>query len=199
MQYQSYIVTFEDGSEAYLEHHGVKGMKWGVWNAETRARRAGAKAEKAGRKALDAYNKLQGASNRQVNRPGFLSNHQVNMAANRYVRAQGKAATLGKKAGVADDPYGIRKQERDAYKYDRGLAMAQFLGGPTATALYAKKSPYRSAYEQVRSRAIRDTHEQAVYGKQKMQELLQASREGRVVGAVMDGKGNNTYVVKPKS
>ncbi len=29
--------TFEDGSE-YLVHHGVKGMKWGVWNAETRAK-----------------------------------------------------------------------------------------------------------------------------------------------------------------
>lgn len=29
--------TFEDGSEA-LAHYGVKGMKWGNWNAETRAR-----------------------------------------------------------------------------------------------------------------------------------------------------------------
>ena len=35
------IVTFEDGSTAYLEHHGIKGMKWGVWNDETRARRMG--------------------------------------------------------------------------------------------------------------------------------------------------------------
>lgn len=25
-----YIVTFEDGSEAYLAHHGIKGQKWGV-------------------------------------------------------------------------------------------------------------------------------------------------------------------------
>ena len=33
-----YKITFEDGSEAYLAHHGVKGMKWGVWNEETRAR-----------------------------------------------------------------------------------------------------------------------------------------------------------------
>ena len=32
-----YIFTFEDGSKA-LVHHGVKGMKWGVWNSETRAR-----------------------------------------------------------------------------------------------------------------------------------------------------------------
>ena len=34
----AYKLTFEDGSEAYLEHHGIKGMKWGVWNAETKAK-----------------------------------------------------------------------------------------------------------------------------------------------------------------
>lgn len=33
-----YHVTFEDGSEGYLSHYGVKGMKWGKWNAETAAR-----------------------------------------------------------------------------------------------------------------------------------------------------------------
>ena len=31
---------FEDG-EASLEHHGIQGMKWGIWNAETRARYVG--------------------------------------------------------------------------------------------------------------------------------------------------------------
>ena len=36
-----YLLTFEDGSSAYLEHFGVKGMHWGVWNDETRARRMG--------------------------------------------------------------------------------------------------------------------------------------------------------------
>lgn len=35
-----YKVTFQDGSEA-LAHYGVLGMKWGVWNSETRARRSG--------------------------------------------------------------------------------------------------------------------------------------------------------------
>lgn len=34
-----YLVHFEDGSAGYLSHHGVKGMKWGVWNEETRLRR----------------------------------------------------------------------------------------------------------------------------------------------------------------
>ena len=36
-----YVLTFEDGSSGYLSHHGIKGMKWGVWNEETRARRFG--------------------------------------------------------------------------------------------------------------------------------------------------------------
>jgi hypothetical protein len=33
-----YLITFEDGSEGYLAHHGIKGMKWGKWNAETAAK-----------------------------------------------------------------------------------------------------------------------------------------------------------------
>ena len=31
-------LAFEDGSSGYLVHYGIKGMKWGVWNAETKAR-----------------------------------------------------------------------------------------------------------------------------------------------------------------
>lgn len=38
-----YILTFEDGSSAYLEHYGVQGMHWGVRNAETQAKYAGGK------------------------------------------------------------------------------------------------------------------------------------------------------------
>lgn len=33
-----YLVTFDDGSSAFLSHHGTKGMKWGVWNEETKAK-----------------------------------------------------------------------------------------------------------------------------------------------------------------
>ena len=38
-----YKITFEDGESAYFEHHGVKGMHWGVRNAETQAKYAGGK------------------------------------------------------------------------------------------------------------------------------------------------------------
>ena len=46
-----YKLTFEDGSEA-LMHHGIKGMKWGVWNSETAARYKGASAGGGGGNAL---------------------------------------------------------------------------------------------------------------------------------------------------
>lgn len=36
-----YKLTFQDGSSAYLAHHGVKGMHWGVQNADTQAKYAG--------------------------------------------------------------------------------------------------------------------------------------------------------------
>jgi hypothetical protein len=36
-----YRIILDDGSDAVLSHSGVKGMKWGVWNEETKRRRAG--------------------------------------------------------------------------------------------------------------------------------------------------------------
>lgn len=33
-----YLITFDDGTSAYLEHFGVKGMKWGVHNDETKVK-----------------------------------------------------------------------------------------------------------------------------------------------------------------
>lgn len=42
-----YYVTFEDGTSTYLEHHGIKGMKWGVRNSETLAKYAGSGSERS--------------------------------------------------------------------------------------------------------------------------------------------------------
>lgn len=38
-------------SEDYLKHHGILGMRWGIWNDETRARRLGQKEQKIAKKA----------------------------------------------------------------------------------------------------------------------------------------------------
>lgn len=242
-----YYLVMEYPSD-YLSHSGVKGMKWGVWNAETRARRSGysegkrlrkkydirsgpkdiskdydkidaayknalddrgrkspknndartnkaygegllsglsggadprtvAKAEKANKKSAMAFQKLEGAALREANRPGIISTYKVNKAADKYVAARGKASILSKKAGKADDPYGIRKQERDAGRYLRNLNIAGVLGGSVGSGAYAVAARNKStgkAYEAVRSRAIRDAREQAKYGKKVATALLNA-------------------------
>ena len=54
-----YLVHFEDGSSAYLAHHGVKGQKWGVWNDETARRYKGGSQRAAYfKKAVEAGSKL---------------------------------------------------------------------------------------------------------------------------------------------
>ena len=30
-----FLIHFANGGEAFLAHHGIKGMRWGVWNEET--------------------------------------------------------------------------------------------------------------------------------------------------------------------
>lgn len=61
-----YLITMEDGSSVCLSHHGVKGMKWGVWNEETRARHEGGSSkqkidqrEEAARRAIDQAKKYK--------------------------------------------------------------------------------------------------------------------------------------------
>lgn len=69
-----YVLHYANGAEGYLAHSGVKGMKWGKWNAETAARygnvktshnRTALKSEKAFWKSQAAYatgNKAKGDS-----------------------------------------------------------------------------------------------------------------------------------------
>ena len=65
-----YMVTFEDGTEGYLSHHGVQGMKWGVWNAETRARYADeGKAQQGG-----------GGDDEEVDEDGYTQKDREEMA-----------------------------------------------------------------------------------------------------------------------
>lgn len=53
-------------SDAYLEHHGVKGMKWGVWNAATRAKYLGGKIASVGAKSASVLGSAVGAVGRKA-------------------------------------------------------------------------------------------------------------------------------------
>lgn len=52
-------ITFEDGTSGYLAHYGVKGMKWGVWNSETKAKYGDAESHPSVEKRKRAYNKAE--------------------------------------------------------------------------------------------------------------------------------------------
>jgi hypothetical protein len=69
-----YKFTFEDGSEALL-HYGVKGMKWGRWNAETQARYNGLG------KSMVSAGQMQGA--------GGLSEEAEEKLADDYAKRHG--------------------------------------------------------------------------------------------------------------
>lgn len=57
-----YRFTFDDGSEALI-HYGVRGMKWGIWNSETRAKYQGGTSKEA-KKYLKGYDKYQKAKSK---------------------------------------------------------------------------------------------------------------------------------------
>lgn len=119
-----YKFTFQDGSEAYLAHHGVKGMKWGVWNEETRAKMQGGTSREA-KKYMKGYDKYQKAKTK------------AEIAADRYVsnptagrkRAFQKAA--GKEARLNSQAY------KDASKYG---TRSWLLGGAPGYAVYTSAS-----------------------------------------------------------
>jgi hypothetical protein len=53
------------GDILYLAHHGIKGQKWGVWNAETAARR-NRSAKRKGIKEANRYLKRTGQQKRKI-------------------------------------------------------------------------------------------------------------------------------------
>lgn len=57
-----YVVYLESGSSVFLEHSGVKGMKWGVRNAETQKRYSRQRKQKVERVAKSTMKDLKGAA-----------------------------------------------------------------------------------------------------------------------------------------
>lgn len=124
------------GEPNSLAHHGVKGMKWGVWNAETAARHAGRRAERYREKAYNARRKAQALDQMAFGRSSSITR----------AKYKAKAAKFDKKANRSDwhpfqSPYERVRNQRKAQKYRR---MAEGLSGKVAKvdALEAKAAKY---------------------------------------------------------
>ena len=117
-----YKLTFEDGSDGYLAHHGIKGMKWGVWNEETRARRMGGTGE---RRTSSSKTPLLSDRQKAMLKAGLAGTAIVGGAA----VATGLVQAFGLK-GVSDltsTAQEIIKQKYDADLKTAGTALAEAL------------------------------------------------------------------------
>lgn len=127
-----YFLVYANGDSAYLTHSGVKGMKWGVWNSETRARYAGDKGSAKFNKDMSKLDKLETrrakyagetkALNREINASSKSAENQLRLA--EYERK----ASLNKKRSAK--PYFTEfgkarrnRQMRKAMRYDAKAAM----------------------------------------------------------------------------
>lgn len=127
--------TFEDDSEA-ISHYGVKGMHWGVWNAETAARHAGRKASRYRDKAHLARKKAA-----SMDRTAGGGSHTAKKA-----KYQAKADKAKKKASrsqldIRQSPNAKARNERKAEKYQR-MAEGKSAKVDKVNSLNAKASKY---------------------------------------------------------
>ena len=89
-----------------LQHHGVKDMHWGVWNAETAARYAGRSSKenkqsnKKDGKIAKYETKLKNAAKRMDDKPTFFNELRAINAAEKYVKKK-------------KTPISIEKQHQD--------------------------------------------------------------------------------------
>ena len=130
-----YIVCFDDGSKA-LAHYGVQGMKWGVWNAETAARRAGRRASRYRDKAFRAKSKAQAIDRMAFGRSSSVQRAKYKAKAEKYTKKANRSQW-----DPRQDTYRKAVNQRKALKYQR---KAEGLSGRVSKvdALNAKAAKY---------------------------------------------------------
>jgi hypothetical protein len=104
-----YLVTFEDGSEEHLSHHGVKGMKWGVWNSETTARYKGG----LGKDIKSAY--LRGEKYTSSQKRAYMDRERKNDKAKAAEKAYSANPSIENARQLSKAK---RKADRSAVKYE---------------------------------------------------------------------------------
>lgn len=207
-----YLIHYANGEEAFLAHHGVKGMHWGVRNEDTLAKYNNSRSLDRMRSRIDKQaQKLQGAAYREYNNPHVKryagqTRAQARKLTNMQVRYHAKAAKLkGEKADNVDKTaLHIRKAERNInLATGAGVAAAGVLGGVAAyniaksskqnkKALAKKDEIYRLNLKQVKQEAKR--------GSEETHKILEAQRKGEIEvhGAVFDGHGGTTIMTSKK-
>lgn len=121
-----------------LYHHGVQGMKWGVWNEETRARRTGRRHERATQQFRKKLKKRMDKTEK-IAKSDWKHNRDINSkssAKKRGKQIQKLAEDMEKYASKmpSDKHTPETRAMADAYearkKYNKTVAISAFLGGP---------------------------------------------------------------------
>lgn len=127
-----YLLTFDNGSQAMLEHSGVKGMKWGVWNAETKVRYSGDKGSSRFNKDMAKLGKYEETRAKNASKAQSLQNKIDHSS--KSAKSQMQLAKYERKAAVnkarGSRPYLTEfgksrrdKQLKRAAKYDAKAQM----------------------------------------------------------------------------
>lgn len=103
-----YLINYKD--EPSLEHHGIKGQKWGIWNTETALRYSGGKRSNSALKGRSDIDEYGGSS--QIKKRVDANKGVHIQAGSQISRMTGHEREINKGAAY----YAITKQDADKYK-----------------------------------------------------------------------------------
>ena len=171
-----YRLTFKDGSDAYLAHHGVKGMKWGVWNNDTKNRYMGSKSK--GRRfaeSMAVWTTMDLASNGVAIARGkktFQEKLGEDMA---EAVKTGEAKKTAKQTAVVNAKNQNYKAMKNGYKDGKRLRKKNGIKSDQhdISQEYDKiDSVYKQAYEEYASKNIDKPSKAKVYGEGLLSGLI---------------------------
>lgn len=116
-----YLITMESG-EKVIAHYGIKGMKWGVWNEETRSRYTNSVGAKRAQASIEDQSKsLIRAVERQMKKPSSTyrevhARREATKLADKEIRYQAKVA---KKSGKS--PSASERQALEALRAQKSV------------------------------------------------------------------------------
>lgn len=148
-----YVITFDDGSEAYLAHHGVMGMKWGVRNAETQAKYAGGTGRAARKQDLRNSRYKQSSNIDKVTGDYFKANARINAdrSSGKITKDQAKQQRIKAADAYEKNFYDARakgRTERAAIKSEgkSDRAKARIMARAAGQNMYEKTTSKGAAY-----------------------------------------------------